>query len=384
LLWTTKTLERDTLARQKTIAKTSEKIGTGKNVSSSRLELAANIAMSEIIGLREGEEVLIVTNFDCDGLIISRALFDATKVLGGKPVMVIQEKKKLFDNAERLVLETMKAQPDVILSLSAFSGGKDPYGMSIGYIGRDGKKYSSILNKLLVGDRKIRSFWSPQVTVDMFERCVPIDYASMYKTAGRLSRILNSGKEVRLVSKSGTDAVISIDSRKALGDDRPFDIPGIGGNLPCGEVFISPKIEGVTGTFVFDGTITLDNSTVIPKRHVKVTMKDGYVDEISGGEEAKMLLNVVRKGELMAREQNNRDLERNARHIGELGIGLNPAAKMTGNLLEDEKLLKTVHIAIGSNYDFDANALIHQDCLIKEPDMWVDGRHIMKKGVLSV
>ena len=379
-----KHVERNTLARKKTIGKTIEKAGKAENKPSTRLELAANIAMADIIGLREGEEVLIVTNFDCDGFIISKALFDATKALGGKPVMVVQEKKKLFDHAERMVLEIMKARPDIILSLPAFGSGKDPYGMSVGYMGRDGKKYSSILNKLLVGDRCVRSFWSPQVTVDMFERCVPIDYASMYKTAGKLARILNAGKEVRLASKSGTDAIISIDGRKALGDDRPFDIPGIGGNLPCGEVFISPAIEGVTGTFVFDGTITLDSSTVIPKNPVKVTMKDGYVDEITGGEEAKMLLKVVQKGECMAREQDNKELERNARHIGELGIGLNQAAKMTGNLLEDEKLLKTVHIAIGSNYDFDANALIHQDCLIKEPDMWVDGRQIMKKGVLSV
>jgi leucyl aminopeptidase (aminopeptidase T) len=95
-----------------------------------------------------------------------------------------------------------------------------------------------------------------------------------------------------------------------------------------------------------------------------------------------MLLGVVKKGEQMARDKGQKDMERYARHIGELGIGLNPAAKMTGNMLEDEKLYKTVHIAIGANYDYDANALIHQDCLIKDPDLWVDGKRIMKKGNL--
>jgi len=365
------------LARQKTVSVQDVK---QKNIST-KLQKAAEVAMADVIGLREGEEVLISTNFDCDGFTIGRALFDTTKAMGGKPVMVVQERKSLFDFAERLTLEAMRAEPDVIISVPSYVGGKDPFGTTIGYVGKDGKKYESILYKLL-GDRKIRSFWSPQVTVDMFERCVPIDYASLYRTAGKLMDVLNAGKEVKLMSPSGTNALISIDGRKAMGDDKPFNLPGIGGNLPCGEVFISPAIEGVSGTFVFDGTVVLDNASVIPKTPIKVTMKNGYVDQVTGGTEAKMLLNVIKKGEAMAHEKGAKDLEKNARHIGELGIGLNPAAKMTGYLLEDEKILRTTHIAIGANYDHDANALIHLDCLIKIPDMWVDNKQIMKNGKL--
>ena len=60
-------------------------------------------------------------------------------------------------------------------------------------------------------------------------------------------------------------------------------------------------------------------------------------------------------------------LKKNARNIGELGIGLNPNAKINGNMLEDEKAFRTCHFAIGQNYDGDANALIHLDCLVKNP-----------------
>ena len=45
-----------------------------------------------------------------------------------------------------------------------------------------------------------------RVTVDMFERCVPIDYASLYRTADKLMKVLNAGKEVKLVSWPGTNA----------------------------------------------------------------------------------------------------------------------------------------------------------------------------------
>ena len=58
---------------------------------------------------------------------------------------------------------------------------------------------------------------------------------------------------------------------------------------------------------------------------------------------------------------------KNARNLGELGIGLNPRARIVGNILEDEKVFETCHIALGSNYDEDAKAMIHLDGIIYKP-----------------
>jgi hypothetical protein len=58
---------------------------------------------------------------------------------------------------------------------------------------------------------------------------------------------------------------------------------------------------------------------------------------------------------------------RNARNIGEIGIGLNPEARINGHMLEDEKAFYTCHFAIGLNYDNDASCLIHLDDLVKNP-----------------
>jgi aminopeptidase len=97
---------------------------------------------------------------------------------------------------------------------------------------------------------------------------------------------------------------------------------------------------------------------------------------------ARDLLSVIKRGEEMARAHGNLAEEKNARHLGELGIGLNPKARPTDNLMEAEKAWKTVHFAIGANFDNDAPALIHQDCLVLSPSMWVDGEQIMKDGDL--
>ncbi len=346
------------------------------------LNEAAKVAMRDVLGLNEGEEVLIITNFEGDVFPIARALFDETKALGGRPVIMVQGMKTIYDYAERLVYEAIKAEPDIYISMSANKLGKDAYGMNIGYVGRDGKKYKSYVDKLMDGDRRIRGFWSPTTNVAMFERCVAVDYRGMQENAARLKKVLDGGKEVHVTSPAGTDVIISVEGRKAMTDDGNFRLPGLGGNLPAGETFVSPVVGSTRGVIVFDGTVDLPEKAAIPKTPVRVTFKDGYVDEITGGQEATALLNVIMKGEAMAREKCLLEEEKNARHLGELGIGINYQAKMTGNLLEDEKLGKTVHFAIGSNYDYDAEALIHQDCLVMRPSIWVDGKQIMKDGDL--
>jgi leucyl aminopeptidase (aminopeptidase T) len=113
-----------------------------------------------------------------------------------------------------------------------------------------------------------------------------------------------------------------------------------------------------------------------------VTFRDGYVASITGNDVATELLSVVQKGEQMAKSRGLQVEALNARHIGEFGIGLNPAARVCDNLMEAEKAWKTVHFAIGANFDNDAPALIHQDCLVLRPSVWVDNRQIMKDGDL--
>jgi len=122
-------------------------------------------------------------------------------------------------------------------------------------------------------------------------------------------------------------------------------------------------------------------------------VKEGFVTDISGEKEAKKLEAYIRKAEKkpfkMLKEgelskEKTAEYAKNARNIGEFGIGLNPKAKIVGKVLEDEKVLGTVHFAIGSNYDQDALALIHSDGIVKNPTVTVDGKLLMKKGKLLI
>ena len=86
----------------------------------------------------------------------------------------------------------------------------------------------------------------------------------------------------------------------------------------------------------------------------------GYIVSIEGGEEASALLETVTLAEKNAWEYEKTgkipegmgaEYAKNARNIGELGIGLNPKASVSGNMLEDEKAFRTCHFAVGHNYD---------------------------------
>ncbi|MFQ5800487.1 MAG: aminopeptidase, partial [Candidatus Hydrothermarchaeales archaeon] len=78
-----------------------------------------------------------------------------------------------------------------------------------------------------------------------------------------------------------------------------------------------------------------------------------------------------------------RDIK-NASNVAEIGIGVNPKARLTGNVLEDEKVLGTAHVAFGNNVNFGGkiNAKVHIDGIIKEPTISVDGKGIAEKGFL--
>lgn len=349
-----------------------------------KLREAAKIALTECLAVKEGERVLIITNLGGDVFEICQELYEQARALKAKPVMVIEEEKDNFTFADPAVLDAIRGEPEVIISICRGRIGKDPYGMQIGYVGRDGKKHSHIYDKVLEGDKRCRSFWSPSCTRDIFERGVAIDYQVLRKNARNLKEKVDSGKEVRVTSPGGTDVRFSIDGRKGHYDDGDFTLPGLGGNLPTGEVYVSPANGTTEGVIIFDGTVDLDARAEMPDVPVRVRFDKGYAVDITGKETARMLNDLLERSAAMAREKGLKDEERNTRHLGELGIGLNPNARMSGNVLEDEKVGGTVHFAIGMNLDNDAHALIHLDCLVLKPDVFIDGEQVMKEGKLLV
>lgn len=349
---------------------------------------AARIAIADSLAVQSGEQVLIVTNPERDVARISRALYDAALERGGRPVLIFQGAKTQLDFAEDAVIAAFSAKPEVFISMSAEKLGKDRKGIASPYE-LSGKRWDHIFHVQLYGEKTCRAFWSPSTTVESFVRTVPIDYAVLKRRCGAIKKVLDEAVEVRVRAPGGTDLVLGLRGRLAKLDDGDFSAGGRGGNLPAGETFISPENGTARGIIAFDGSISLHDGDILIHRPIVCTVAEGYIVKIEGGEEAEALRRTVELA-----ERNALDYEaagklpvgsgaiyaKNARNIGELGIGLNPRATVTGNMLEDEKAFRTCHFAVGHNYDEDAPALIHLDGLVRNPTIAAvmeDGRELL-------
>ena len=359
-----------------------------------RLKKAAEVAINDVLAVKPEEKVLIVTNPDKDVQLISKALYDATLKAKATPIVMFQPMKTQLDFAEPAVIHAIGSVPNVMISMSKEKLGKDIQALKKPY--KLGKKKVDHVFHYLLANKKVRAFWSPSTTVEMFTKTVPINYAEMRDNCMKLKRILDKAEQVRITTKRSMDLVMGLKGRKARSDDGNFAKPGTGGNLPCGEVYISPELKTSKGTIVFDGSISAHEGEIIIRTPISVRVKNGFAVQINGKREAAKLRDTLNKAKSTTRKfvkdgkipkKDDQAYLKNVMNLGEFGIGLNKSAEIVGNMLEDEKVFGTCHIAIGANYDEDAKALVNLDGLIKNPTLIAIGksgkeRVFMKDGKL--
>ncbi len=364
--------------------------------SSHDIAQSAGIVVSDVLAIKKGEQFLIITNPGGDVEEISKALYAAALEIGAEVTLVVQPEKSQLEFANRASLAAFEAKPDVFASVSANKLGKDAKASEKPFIAENGRSVNHIFHYQLDELKTLRAIWTPGLTVDMFGRTAGIDYPLLQRRCVAISEALTDAEFVRVTAPGGTDITVPIAGRKPMSDDGDFKKPGTGGNIPAGEVFISPLPGKSEGVIVFDGSISLNSGDMITETPVRVVYENGFITEITGGKEAALLRASIEDGERKAFEFEREGklapgegafYAKNARGLGELGIGLNPNAEIRGNMLEDEKAFHTCHFAIGKNYDDDADAMIHLDCLVKNPTIvvaYADGSTavIEKDGIL--
>lgn len=224
--------------------------------------------------------------------------------------------------------------------------------------------------RLVATGKGVRVISMPGITVEMMERALIVDYERMAQESETLANMLTKGSLVRISSKEGTDVTMSIRGRSGEPDTGLVRAPGDFVNLPAGEAFIAPRETETNGTIVFDGAV----AGIMLDTPMTVSVQNGRITAISGGRGAKQFERAVaRAGD-------------NARVACELGIGTNPKAILSPEVLEAEKVRGTCHIAFGKNDTFGGanDAPFHSDGLIKLPTLTVDDTIILKNGNLKI
>jgi leucyl aminopeptidase (aminopeptidase T) len=202
----------------------------------------------------------------------------------------------------------------------------------------------------------------PGITKDMFLRAIPVDYAKL-RTSGESLIAKLRGREVTITSKAGTDLYLRTGGREYInccGIAQKGKIL----NLPDGEVCVAPVERKSEGRVVVDVSSAPDSMTPFG---IIGRVKKPFTITVDGGEVTDCTNPVLWKALTSAEHGTN---------LAELGVGTNPAAKITGCILEDEKVLGTCHIGFGTNKDLGGTVQtsIHMDCVLHKPIVKVDGR----------
>lgn len=338
-----------------------------------RLSQAAKQALQEALNLQPNEKILIMSNPSGDLPEIAKAVYNTALDLNANPVLMFQPSRSRLDLAEPSTLSAISSNPDVLFTITERSLGNDPNGLKNPY--RLGQLTFNHIFYYLIASKKARGAWCPGVNADIFCRTVPINYTQMWDRAKRLKRIFDRSTSLHITTPGGTDLVIDLNERDGMLDDGDYRYPGSGGNLPAGEVFAVPN-TGSNGIAVIDGSASVVDGTLKVTDPVKIVIENGKLVSFGNSNDAKAIANTIEQMRQSTEEQIEQGIitkeqaeiyRSNCNNLAEIGIGLNPAAKIHGNMTEDEKVFNTCHIAVGDDCYGIAPAIDHFDLVMMKP-----------------
>ncbi|MBI4440097.1 aminopeptidase [Candidatus Woesearchaeota archaeon] len=314
------------------------------------------------------EKVLIIGDIGLEGKqvapIIACAYYLAAQELNIEAKLVLQNVCNRSVDASQEVLDSLKELKEnsmIILSMSDKLG-NIPYPSFREFCQKKNHRFVSALSLGDVQTTQINDVIEP----------IDINYRTLQSQLLKLKEMLDNAEEVNITTKSGTDFTYNIKGCKALLSDGLYSLPGHGGNLPAGEVFIAPNGKRVSGTIIIDGSSRNHRGTTLITAPITLTIEDGSVVKVEGNEEARKLEQAFDWAATLAKNPGA------IKRVAELGFGLNPRAKIIGSAVVDEKVSGTAHIGIGSNHWFGGSiyAITHFGQIFKDPMIKVDGKRV--------
>jgi len=315
------------------------------------LEKACRIAIKDCMGTKKNETLLVVT--DENKRKIGYALYETALKLGHEAIIVEMKSRKMNGEEPPVFIADLMKEFDVVLCPTTKS-----------------LTHTNARRAASAKGARVATF--PGITEEIMIRGLNADYKKIAALTNKLVKVFEKTKIVRVTSPNGTDITMDITGRKALPSKGLFHKKGESGNLPTGETYCAPLEGKSNGVFVVDGSMA--GVGMISSKPIKIVVENGIATSITGGSEAKALNKMLAPYGLKGR------------NIAEFGMGTNDKAKLSGNILEDEKVMGTIHIALGDNKSMGGmvNVPVHLDGIIKRPTVYFDGKVVMKDGNLLV
>jgi len=303
---------------------------------------AVETVVRRCLGVQAGEEVVVVV--DSPTRAIGEALRDAASGAGADAVLTVMDPRAVDGNEPPASVAGALAACDVFIA---------PTSRSLSHTGA--RKRAT--------DGGARGASMPGVTEDMLARVMAVDFDTMAARSKAVAAVLDKGTSAHITCPWGTDLRVSLDGRAGISDDGELTSRGAFGNLPCGEGFTAPAYG--EGTVVAASLAPLGLSD----EPARLTVTEGRIVAADGGLGPQFIELLLAHGQL-------------GTNLAELGVGTNDRATLTGNVLEDEKILGTVHVAFGASAGIGGTVSVpvHLDVVVLEASLEVDGRAVLERG----
>lgn len=316
-------------------------------VMGDELDAAIRTLIRECLGQQPGEEVLVVCNPASEelGALIR---IDSQGEGGEATLAVMSERDTHAGEPPQAVAAAMLAA-DILIA---------PTIQSISHT--EARRAAT--------EAGVRVASMPGVTGEMLARVMAADLDLLRRRGSAIGRTLGAGGEARITCSRGSDLRLGLADRTATVDAGALSARGAFGNIPCGEAFIAPVEGTAEGRLVVDGSIAGVGKVEDP---VELTVRGGHLVDATGDAGMQLM-------ELL--DAHGLD----GTNVAELGIGTNEAATLTGNVLEDEKILGSAHVAFGASAAIGGTVQVpvHLDCVLLRPSVEVDGAPIVQAGEL--
>jgi leucyl aminopeptidase (aminopeptidase T) len=305
--------------------------------------------------IRRGENVLIV----CDPTTgdIGQALHEAANERSDRVLLIVMPKARHHGEEPPPPVANLMRQQQVVIAPTRYS-----------------LTHTRAIRQSLRGGARVATM--PGMSNEMFSRGgMSADFSLIKQKISDLGSYFRRRRIVKVTSEQGTDVSFEVNWREwKLDDNGICNRPKMLTNLPAGKAFIMPREGTMNGTVVIDGSW---ESNLVDEP-ITFVIENGMVMDVKGGTIAATIRQEF--GEA-AKRLRTKDRE-NVWTMAEFGFGMNPQARLSGNVLEDEKRLGTCYFSVGDNTALGGTSSvgIHIPGVLKNASVWLDDTLFISKG----
>ena len=312
---------------------------------------AADLLARELFKLKPGETFVITADTESDERVVESTARAAFSV-GAKPMVIWLASPLGVGKAA----DPMLPQEALVGALKGADAWVE--------FNNQWLLYSTTYDVAMRKNERLRYLCLVGMNADMMVRCIGrIDYPALAEFITTLSDMTVKAKEIRITTPSGTDVTFK-NMEGATAPLRGFpDKPG--SHMMAGQIGWRIVRESVNGRIVFDGSIVPPIGLL--KEPVTLHVKDGKIMEVDGGNEARVY-------ETWLKSFNHPNMLRMA-HVC---YGFNPGAKLTGDIVEDERVWGCTEWGIGNHPGMPAPS--HSDGICLNSSVWLDGEQVLEEG----